>query len=236
LTIMSGTSTSSTLWVVGNGFFDRVLSQRLGTRHLDRNIAACAHLPGHFVFIYVDHHERNIYLFDPLGRRYASYAGRHNITVSVNRWLHEQRIQHGRPAVADYAVVVNVDGLPTQNDAISCGAFTCLYAYYKVLFGRWPTAADFGSANHADMRVVMFDACVSGALRRELPAGGGGGGANAGAAHLYDLTDQVRSRTSAGNVNIDLADIDAGEQAAILASFQKVRASAVVNTRDRVVV
>ena len=75
------------------------------------------------------------------------------------------------------------------------------------------------------MRVVMFDACVTGALRHELPAAGGGGGTAAGAAHFYDLTAEVRTRTSDGNVIIDLTDIDADEQAATLASFQKVRAS-----------
>ena len=32
---------------------------------------------------------------------------------------------------------------PQQSDAVSCGAFTCMYIAYQMKFGRLPTKADF---------------------------------------------------------------------------------------------
>ena len=215
----------------GDGSSDRALSLRLGTRHLDRNVAACAHVPGHYISIFVNHAERNIYLFDPLGRRAAGSGRCRAVAASVNDWLREQRIRLGRAAEPNYNVILNIDDLPSQGDGISCGAYVCLYAYFRVLLGRWPSTADFGQQNHADMRIAIFDACMTGRLRRPIAAAGGGAGAAANVNNFFDAIDAARTRTVDGDVTFDIDNVDAAEQAAILDSFRAARAASAITAR-----
>ena len=214
----------------GDGSSDRALSLRLGTRHLDRNVAACAHVPGHYIFVYVNHAERNIYLFDPLGRRAAGSARCRAVAASVNNWLHEQRNRLGRAAEPNYNVILNTDDLPSQGDGISCGAYVCLYAYFRVLLGHWPSIADFGQQNHADMRIAIFDACMTGRLRRPFAAVGGGADA-AIVNEFLDADDAARTRTVDGDITFDIDQVDAAEQAAILESFRAARTASVIAAR-----
>ena len=113
-----------------------------------------------------------------------------------------------------------MDRLPGQNDGISCGVFTCLYAYFRVLVGEWPSTNIFASRNHLDMRAVIVDACLTGRLRQRLPniqpavAGD----------NFIDLIDADDVMADVENLD----DVDAAEQQAILNSLQNARRVATV--------
>ena len=145
--------------------------------------------------------------------------------------MHEQRNRLGRAAEPNYNVVLNTDDLPSQGDGISCGAYVCLYAYFRVLLGRWPSIADFGQQNQADMRIAVFDACMTGRLRRPIAAVDGGAGAAAIVNEFLDADDAARTRTVDGDITFDIDQVDAAEQAAILESFRAARTASVIATR-----
>ena len=148
----------------------------------------------------------------------------------------------GYPARPDYRIVNNTVNLPSQNDAISCGAFVCLYAFHKVFHASWPTTDTFKPHNHMDMRAVIMDASLTGRLRRPFlnvqadiqPPGAGG----ANDIIYMELTEgddvPVRTRTADGHFYI--TNVDVAEQAALLASFNKTRAQATVTAGARKVI
>ena len=134
-------------------------------------LIVCAHTPGHWVFTYVNHVERKIWLCDPLGPRCANTQDRKDIVKRLNTWLLIERVRLNRPPVADYAMAVNPTRLPELNDSISCGAFVYAYAYFLVLLSRFPATADFRGADRVSLRHAVLDACMTGRLPPSRSAG-----------------------------------------------------------------
>jgi hypothetical protein len=142
------------------------LSDLLRGTHLLSPLIIGAHIPGHFVFVDVCHTQPpTITIGDPLGRAPAMSRG--FLGKCINRWLHNERTRQD-PVVApcpDYVVTVNPEDLPLQDDGVSCGVFSSMYAYFRAVLGRWPTSRDFRGHHHMVLRLVILDACLRGCLR-----------------------------------------------------------------------
>ena len=185
----------------GDGAMCTAAGARLGTRHLDGPVACPVHVPGHYMLLYADHTARTIRIFDPARRR-AYVSGAKAAGQSFNDWLRDERARLGRPPAQDYTVILSYNQnrasqspLPLQSDGNSCGAFVCAYAYFMVLYGRPPCNADFTSAHAAVLRQVIYDACMTGGIRRPLapvpalplvPVEASAGGAAGGGAPAVD--------------------------------------------------
>ena len=81
------------------------------------------------------------------------------------------------------------------------------------------------------MRIAIFDACMTGRLRRPIAAVGGGAGAAAIVNEFLDANVAARTRTVDGDITFDIDQVDAAEQAAILESFRAARTASVIATR-----
>ena len=100
------------------------------------------------------------------------------------------------------------------------------------------------------MRMMILDACLTGRLRRPLPAAAGGGGAVAAggggaaaapmqpAAHADEgffmlQPPPARMPLVRGEIHVDVTDIEAAEQAAILetiaADFRRAKAAIAID-------
>ena len=139
-------------------------SAGLGTRHLDRPVASAINVGNHYVYFYAKHvagsTECEVDFLDPAGHG----AERMRYAAGIVRWLEAERVRLRRPLVT-YTVRVDPRDLTLQNDDISCGVFVCVYLYFRIFLGRWPTAADFGPAQHWELRAVILDAFVTGRIR-----------------------------------------------------------------------
>jgi len=80
------------------------------------------------------------------------------------------------------------------------------------------------------MRIAIFDACMTGRLRRPFAAVGGGADA-AIVNEFLDADDAARTRTVDGDITFDIDQVDAAEQAAILESFRAARTASVIAAR-----
>ena len=135
----------------------------LGT-HMVCPLLISAHVPGHFLFSEVDHVRREITICDPLGKDHA--VRRRFMAKSINLWLHSERARQNPVVMScnDYDMSVNPDRLPVQTDGVSCGVLVCAYAYFRGVFGRWPTETDFTGRHHRVLRLVILEACLTGCL------------------------------------------------------------------------
>ena len=135
----------------------------LGT-HMVCPLLISAHVPGHFLFSEVDHVRREITICDPLGKDHA--VRRRFMAKSINLWLHSERARQNPVVMScnDYDMSVNPDRLPVQTDGVSCGVLVCAYAYFRGVFGRWPTETDFTGRHHRVLRLAILEACLTGCL------------------------------------------------------------------------
>ena len=90
-----------------NANADQVFSEQAPchTPSRSKNCSECTR--SWYLFIYVNHVEQRIYLFDPFGRGPAEVVSRRAITVTVYLWLRAQRQRLNRPARPDYVTFYN---------------------------------------------------------------------------------------------------------------------------------
>ena len=188
---------SHTLWHrrhgASNAEIDYV-SDAFNMLHLDRPVVMFPwHIDtgaGHWILLILDHRTRTITVADPLGHNSADYFIVNRVRPAIRNWLARERVRYpdhavwaGLPVGAQYTITA-AEGIPTQTDGTSCGAFALAYAYFFLFHGRLPTHADFNGAHAPALRAMILDAITNGRLRTPLPAaavagaalGGGAGG------------------------------------------------------------
>lgn len=127
------------------------------------------HVDGnHWILVFVQRRSsgsgpRKVYVLDPLQNR----APRRSVMNRVVAWLKEEL-----PGEAvDQAF--GVPWLPAQTDGFNCGVYVCMYAYFYMDRGVFPTAADFKVADCAAFRMFMVHtlktAASVGGLRATFP-------------------------------------------------------------------
>jgi hypothetical protein len=132
--------------------------------HLSKPVLILAHLPGHFIFLFVDHNTHTVNICDSLSRT----PGSMQLANNVIDWLAESHVKKCKedkvavsPAPA-YTVAIQ-RSVPRQADATSCGAFAVASAYFLVHHGRLPTPTDFTGADSTCLRLALLDICIRGA-------------------------------------------------------------------------
>lgn len=145
----------------------------MANRHLSRTILGPVHVPHHWLATITEptippspsSSTRNETLLDPLGLAYALRASRSAVTSGHEEWLRNEMQRASMPPLV-FSVSLNPVDLSCQNDAISCGAFACLYVFFYVMFGRLPTSAEINGDDNIALRLAILDALVTGCIRR----------------------------------------------------------------------
>jgi hypothetical protein len=112
------------------------------------------HVPGHYIFIRVDHDRGRVEVADPLGLGITRTRGEQ--ATRVQTWFQAQVLRLKLPQRL-YSIVCNPESnLPRQTDSVSCGPFVCAYAFFVAMKGRYPTNDDFTCANKSALRYFIM--------------------------------------------------------------------------------
>jgi hypothetical protein len=112
------------------------------------------HVPGHYIFIRVDHDRGRVEVADPLGLGITRTRGEQ--ATRVQNWFQAQVLRLKLPQ-RPYSIVCNPESnLPRQTDSVSCGPFVCAYAFFVAMNGRYPTNDDFTCANKSALRYFIM--------------------------------------------------------------------------------
>lgn len=121
--------------------------QSLSLNQLQRDIILPINISmTHWILGIISPSRERLYVIDSM----ASSSGHPRVEQNLLQFYNECYALHNEPAVPininNWIVINSVASLPTQFDAVNCGVFVAMTAYYYITESRLPTLADFSGS------------------------------------------------------------------------------------------